>query len=315
MIVRPFGRMGWGVSAIGLGTWNLGNQWGELSDATAWATVRAAFDAGVNLFDAAESYGIPNGLSEERLGVGLAGIRHRVYVVTKIGHWGQRTGQGVPYTTVDMIRLCCHACLHRLRTEWIDVLLCHEGDIADPGVYLEAFEILKRRGRIREYGISTDSLDVLRRFNADGRCAVCEINYSLLNRAPEAELLPYCRENGIAVLLRGPLGQGLLSGKYTAETVFTDSVRAKWHDGGERQAKFLADVAKVEKLKAAVAPGEEMVTAALRFAISHPAQPVAIPGAKSPEQARMNAAAGGETLSADDLAGLTALLDEPGDIC
>lgn len=310
MIVRPFGRTGWDVSAIGLGTWNLGNQWGELSDATAWATIRAAFDAGVNLYDAAESYGIPNGLSEERLGVGLAGIRHQVYVVTKIGHWGQRTGQGVPHTTPDMIRLCCHACLHRLRTDWIDALLCHEGDIADPAVYLEAFEVLKRRGRIRQYGISTDSLDVLKRFNADGNCAVCEINYSLLNRAPEAELLPYCKDNNIAVLLRGPLAQGLLSGGYTGETVFGDSVRGKWHDGGERQAKLLADLAKVEKLKQAVAPGEQMVTAALRFGISHPCRPVSIPGAKAPEQARMNAAAGDKTLSQDEIARLTSLLND-----
>jgi len=309
MLTRTFGKTGWRVSAIGLGTWNLGNQWGQIDDATAWATVRAAFDAGVNLFDAAESYGIPNGLSEERLGEALAGIRHRVYVVTKIGHWGQRTGQGVPYTTPDMIRLCCHACLHRLRTDWVDVMLCHEGNIEDPGVYLEAFEILKRRGRIREYGISTDSLEVLKRFNADGHCAVCELNYSLLNRTPEAELLPYCREHGIAVLVRGPLGMGLLSGRYTAETVFEDSVRGRWHADEARQAKFVADAAKVERLKAVVAPGEEMVTAALRFTISDPAEPVAIPGAKSPAQARMNAAAGGRMLTAEEIDRLTGAME------
>ncbi len=109
MITRAFGRTGWSVSAIGLGTWNIGNQWGKIDDVTAWATVRQAFDCGVNLFDVAESYGDPNGLSEERLGTALAGIRHRVYVVSKIGHWGERAGQGVPKTTVDMIRLCAHA--------------------------------------------------------------------------------------------------------------------------------------------------------------------------------------------------------------
>ena len=104
MLYREFGKLGWSASAIGLGTWNIGNQWGPIDDATAWATVRQAFDAGVNLFDVAESYGSPNGLSEERLGTALSGIRHRVIVVSKIGHWGSRTGQGVPKTTVDMIR-------------------------------------------------------------------------------------------------------------------------------------------------------------------------------------------------------------------
>ena len=115
MLYRAFGRTGWQVSAIGLGTWNIGNQWGAIDEATAWDTVNTAFDCGVNLFDAAESYGTPNGLSEERLGRALAGIRHQVFVVSKIGNWGARTGQGVPKTTVDMIRLCAHASLHRLR--------------------------------------------------------------------------------------------------------------------------------------------------------------------------------------------------------
>jgi myo-inositol catabolism protein IolS len=201
MIYREFGTTGWQVSAIGLGTWNIGNQWGEIDDATAWATVRAAFDSGVNLFDTAESYGLPNGLSEERLGVALAGIRHRIVLVSKVGNWGKRTGQGVPKTTVDMIRLCAHASLHRLRTDWHDVLLCHEGNIEDPSVYLEAFEVLVQEERLRAYGISTNSLEVLKEFNRDGKCAVVQVDYSLLNRQPEEALLPYCHEHGIAVMV------------------------------------------------------------------------------------------------------------------
>lgn len=308
MLYREFGRTGWQVSAIGLGTWNIGNQWGELDDATAWATVRAAFDTGVNLFDTAESYGIPNGLSEERLGVALSGIRHRVYVVSKIGHWGQRTGQDVPKTTVDMIRLCAHASLHRLRTDWIDLLLCHEGDIEDPGIYLEAFDVLERRGRIRAHGISTDSLEVLERFNADGRCAAVEVDYSLLNRAAEATLLPYCRQHRIAVLVRGPLRRGLLSGAYSAESVFADTIRERWNKGEAQRAQFEQEIARVERLKKALRPGEEMITAALRFVISHPAQPVAIPGAKSPRQAAMNAQAGDAVLPEQRLRELAGLL-------
>ena len=208
MLYRAFGRTGWQVSAIGLGTWNIGNQWGPIDEATAWDTVRTAFDCGVNLFDAAESYGTPNGLSEERLGRALAGIRHQVFVVSKIGNWGARTGQGVPKTTVDMIRLCAHASLHRLRTDWHDVLLCHDGNIADPSIYLDAFAALVEEGRLRAFGISTDSLEVLQRFNARGDCSVVEIDYSLVNLQAEAELLPYCQEHGIAVLVRGRWPRG-----------------------------------------------------------------------------------------------------------
>ncbi len=308
MIYREFGKTGWEVSTIGLGTWNIGNQWGEVDDVTAWATVRQAFDSGVNLFDVAESYGEPNGLSEERLGTALAGIRHQVFIVSKIGHWGQRTGQGVPKTTVDMIRLCAHASLHRLRTDWLDVELCHEGNIEDPSVYLEAFEILKQRGRIRAYGISTDSLEVLKRFNVNGTCSVVEVNYSMLNRAPEEDLLPYCQDHGIAVLVRGPLRKGLLSGKYDEKAVFSDSVRSSWNVGGARRAQFEAEVAQVERLRERFESGQEMVTAALRYVISHPASPIAIPGAKSPEQAAMNAAAGDRLFLKEELAEIRDLL-------
>jgi aryl-alcohol dehydrogenase-like predicted oxidoreductase len=263
----------------------------------------------MNLFDTAESYGIPNGLSEERLGAALAGIRHRVYVISKIGHWGKRTGHGVPKTTVDLIRLCCHASLGRLGTDWLDVVLCHEGNIEDPSVYLEAFEMLKERGRIRAYGISTNDLEVLKRFNANGTCSVVEVNYSLLNRAPEADLLSYCQENGIAVLVRGPLRRGLLAGKYDLDTVFTDTVRAVWNAGGNGRASYEQDVAQVTKLKTVLQPGNEMVTAALRYVISHPTLPVAIPGCKSPTQAEMNAAAGAEALTPDEIEKLTGVLD------
>ncbi len=296
MLYRKFGDLAWDVSAIGMGTWNIGNQWGEIDDVTAWATVRAAVDSGMNLIDTAESYGIPNGLSEMRLGEALAGIRHRVYLVSKIGHWGERTGQGVPHTTVDMIRLCCHASLHRLRTDWVDVMLCHIGDIQDPSVFLEAFEVLKERGKIRAYGISTNDLNVLKDFNVNGTCDVVEVDYSLLNTAPEEEFLPYCEENGIAVLVRGPLRRGLLAGKYDLDTEFTDSVRQAFNPGGAQREQYERDIAAVERLKQVVEPGEEMVTAALRFVISHPVAPVAIPGCKSPAQAEMNAAAGARTL-------------------
>ncbi|MHC4506167.1 MAG: aldo/keto reductase, partial [Planctomycetota bacterium] len=138
MLRRKFGSTGWEVAAAGLGTWNIGNQWGEMTDAEAEAIIKTAIDEGMNLIDTAESYGIPNGMSELRVGRALAGgLRDKVYLVSKIGHWGMRTGQGVPQSTADMIRLCGHACAGRLATDLIDVMLCHEGNIEDPAVFIE----------------------------------------------------------------------------------------------------------------------------------------------------------------------------------
>jgi myo-inositol catabolism protein IolS len=292
MLRKQFGKLGWPVSVVGLGTWNIGNQWGEIDDATAGATIRAAYDAGMTLFDTAESYGIPNGLSEMRLGRALAGIRHNVVIVSKIGNWGKRTGGEIPKTGVDSIRVSGHAILGRLRTDWVDAILCHESDLGDPTVYLEGFEALKAEGCLRAYGISTNSLDVLKRFNVNGTCAVVQVDYSLLNRAPEAAFLPYCQEHGIGVMVRGPLAKGVLSGRYNGESTFTDTVRAGWNDDGAARSKFLEQVGQVEKLSQIVAPGPEMVATAICYTASHPAVSVTIPGAKSAAQATTNAAAG-----------------------
>lgn len=312
MLYRQFGQLDWKVSAIGMGTWNIGNQWGDIDDVTAFSTVRAAFDHGVNLFDTAEGYGIPMGLSEERLGKALVGVRDQVYIVSKIGSWGRRNGSPIPLDSVDNVRLCVQASLYRLQTNWVDVMLCHEGEIEDPTVYLEGFEALQQQGLIRAYGISTNEYDVLKRFNANQTCRVLELDYSLLNRKPESKILPYCQEHGIAVLVRGPLGKGLLSGKYAADTVFTDTIRSRWHEKDNRQQKLQQQIATVEALKAAAPSDRDLAATALQYVISHPVQPVAIPGAKSPEQAASNAAAGRQLLSNEQQSQLVAELEQFG---
>ena len=309
MIYRDFGRTGWKVSAIGLGSWNIGGQWGPVDDVTAYATIRRALDEGINLIDTAEAYGIPNGLSEQRVGVALAGIRHNYYVVTKIGNWARRIGHPIVREVPEHVILSAHACLYRLRTDWLDVVLCHEGGSKDPSIYLEAFEQLKTEGKVRHYGISTNELDVLKRFNANGRCSVVEVDYSLINRRPESEFFPYCQEQGIAVLIRGPLGKGLLSGKYDLNSAFDDTIRVGWNQGAHARTQLEDGLAVVEKLKSIVQPGEEMVTTALRYTISHPVAPVAIPGAKSADQVAINARAGERLLTTEEMARIRAALE------
>lgn len=302
MLYRNFGNTGIQASAIGLGTWNIGNQWGYIEEEAAIATIRSAIDHGINIIDTAESYGIPAGLSEERLGKALQGVRNNVHLVTKMGRWGRRTGQMVPITTTDMVRLCAHASLYRLRTDYIDIMLCHEGKLSDPKLaetYLEGFELLKQQGLIGHYGISTDRLEVLKLFNAAGTCQVVELDYSLLSRNADKEFLPYCQKQNIAVLVRGPLHKGLLSGKYSPDTVFTDTVRSEWYDSERSREKLARKFTKVEQLKQHFQPGNEMITAALQFVTSHPIAPVAIAGAKSPEQVAINASAGRQLLSAN----------------
>jgi aryl-alcohol dehydrogenase-like predicted oxidoreductase len=299
MIHRPFGRTGWQVSVVGLGTWNLGNQWGEMSDADARDIILAAIDNGMNLLDTAESYGIPNGASELRIGKTLTpAARDRLFIVSKIGNWGKRTDAALPKTGADVIRACGHGCAGRLRTDRIDVMLCHEANIADPTVYVEGFEALRAEGFIRHYGISTNSLDVLRTFHdmSDGACAVVELDYSLLNREPEDGLLEYCAEKDLGILVRGPLAKGVLSGRYDADSVFPDSVRARWNRSESDREAYEAMLERLAVVRDAIGPDADIVETALRFVTSHESNPVVIPGATRPAQAVGNAAAGSALL-------------------
>ncbi len=312
MQYRTLGKTGWKVSVIGLGTWNIGGQWGEVDDRTALATIWKAYECGVNFFDTADAYGEPPGRSEELLGKALQGIRHEVFIATKVGNWARRHGHPLPYTSPLHIIACCHASLYRLRTDYIDLYQCHIGNPTDAEieVFLEAFDRLKEQGKIRAYGISTNSLDALQRFNKYGTCATCQLDYSILNRAPEKDLLPYCQEQNIGVIVRGPLAMGILSGKFTPDTVFTDEVRRSWNEG-ERRQRFLRRLEVVERLRFLERNGRTMAQAALQFVISHPAVSCTIPGAKSPQQAEMNAMAGDGTLTPEELAAINEVV-QPG---
>jgi aryl-alcohol dehydrogenase-like predicted oxidoreductase len=300
MRYRTLGKSGLRVSAIGFGAWGIGGQWGPVERQTALDTVRAAVDTGVTFFDTADIYGDPRqGQSEELVGEALRLVRDRVLIATKAGWWGGAYHHRLPFTHASHIELCCDASLHRLRTDVIDLYQCHYGQIADPSVFLEAFETLQKRGKIRAYGISTNSVRVARRFFADGRGTALQVDYSYLNRLPENHLLPFCKQNSIGVIARGPLAQGVAAGKFTPASTFND-VRAEMNRDSGR-VKFLRQLAVVERLRPMERPGRNLAQLALQFVLSNDAVSVAIPGAKTPEQARANAAAGDAVLSPEEL--------------
>ncbi len=304
MRYRPLGRTGIQVSVVGMGCWGIGGQWGPVADDEAIRTVYRALDLGVNLFDTADTYGEPPGRSEELLGRALRGRRAQVVIASKVGNWARRQGHPLPYSHPLHVILCCEASLKRLQTDYLDIYQCHIGTLEDPTIFIEAFETLKQQGKIRAYGISTDRPDVLRRFAAAGDCGVCQLNYSLLNLRAEQELLPLCGQLGIGTLIRGPLAQGILAGKFTPETRFTDEVRERWNEG-EARANFLRRLEAVERMRP-VAGSRPLATVALAFVLAQPHVSAVIPGAKNPAQMETNAAAADLVLSAEELAALRA---------
>lgn len=301
MITRPFGTTGYDAPAVGLGTWNIGGQWGDITDEESDTIIRTAVESGMTLIDTAESYGIPNGTSERRISRVLHEFnREELIIVSKIGHWGKRTGQEVPKTTADMIRLCGHAIAGRLKTDYVDTILCHDGGVEDPTIYIEGFEKLVDDGFIRTYGISTNSLEVLKTFQSisGGKCAVVELEYSLLNRTAEEDLIPYCQQEGIGILVRGPLRKGILSGRYGLNSVFTDTVRSSWNADGAKRNQYEDVIRQFDEVRKVIGDND-LIETALRFITTHPANMVVIPGATKPSQVRSNAAAGADTLDPD----------------
>jgi myo-inositol catabolism protein IolS len=300
MIKRALGKTGWTVSAIGYGAWGIGGQWGSVEDQVAIDSIKAALDSGMNFLDTADAYGEPLGRSEELMKVALKAVRAKVIIATKVGNFARRYGHGLSFATTDHVELCCDASLYRLGIDCIDLYQCHLGTAPDYTIFIEAFETLVKRGKIRAYGISTNSLTSAELFNKNGKCAAIQLDYSILNRATEKDLLPYCQKHSIGVIVRGPLAKGVLSGKFNRDSKFDDSVREKWNSG-EQHEKFLSQLSVVEKLRFLDKPGRNMTQAALQFVIAHPAVSVAIPGSKSAEQARCNAAAGEREMDAAEL--------------
>ena len=310
MTYRKLGRTGWKVSAVSMGCWGIGGQWGPVDEKQAVDTIKAAVDSGVNLLDTADVYGM--GASETFVGKAVKGIRDNVLIASKAGNWGRRQGDPLGLKSIYSIVNCCDASLYRLGIDTIDLYQCHVGTPERPEIFLEAFERLKEQGKIRQYGISTNDLASLRALDANGGCATCQINYSILSREGERDILPYCRENDIGVLLRGPLSKGLLADKFSAETRFEDSVRApRWNADGSDRKQFLGMLETVGRLRPLVRPGESMVDLALRFVLANPAVTCPIPGMKTPEQARMNAAAADGKLTAEELARIDAVAPAP----
>jgi aryl-alcohol dehydrogenase-like predicted oxidoreductase len=286
---RTLGKSGIEVPIIGIGLWAIGGtSWGETDDQQSLRTIDAALDLGVNFFDTADVYG--DGHSEELLGRAMHGRRDKFIVATKVGWRGfDDETQRSAYDTVDKLIAAVESNLRRLQTDYVDLLQNHI-NFREPHmeIFLEAFQKLQQQGKIRAYGVSTSDFDYLKAFNADGQCAALQIDYSLLNRTPEREIFPYCREHDIGVLTRGSLAMGILTGKFTPETRFEEGdFRRRWHENPDEHATFLDDLQKVEMLRE-LTDGRSLAQLALQFVTSNPTVTATIPGAKSPRQVQEN---------------------------
>jgi aryl-alcohol dehydrogenase-like predicted oxidoreductase len=288
------------VSRVGLGCNNFGGRIG--ADATS-AVVEAALDAGVTFFDTAESYGNEGG-SERLLGEILEGRRERVVLATKFG-WKQDAGQGSAENVVRSVA----GSLERLRTDYIDLYYLHRPDattlIAET---LQALHELVQAGTVRAIGCSNFSAEQLAeadrvaREQGTTRFTVLQNHYNLLRRGDDEDVLPLCRELGVAYVPYFPLASGLLTGKYR---------RGEPAPKGARLAGRRIDDEQFDRIEALTRFAEERGHTLLELAVaalaSTPGIASVIAGATKPEQVRANAAAAEWRLDEDDLRTLAIL--------
>ncbi|MCY7787626.1 aldo/keto reductase [Bacillus inaquosorum] len=274
-------RIGFGANAVGGH-----NLFPNLNDETGKDLVRTALDGGVNFIDTAFIYGL--GRSEELIGevVRERGVRNDLIIATKGAH-KEVNGSIELDNSREFLRGEVEKSLKRLKTDYIDLYYVHFPDGKTPLAEVAGtLKELKDEGKIKAIGASNLDYQQLQECNADGYLEVFQAEYSLIQRDAEKELLPYCEKHGISFIPYFPLASGLLTGKFTKDTVFEDFRKDKPQFQGET---FIHNLKKVDKLKA-VAEEKQAETAhvALAWLLTRSAIDAIIPGAKRPEQLKDN---------------------------
>ena len=316
---RILGRTERPVSVVGLGTWQLGADWGNVSEAQALAALETAVEAGITFFDTADVYG--DGRSESLIGRFLnENPELSVTVGTKMG---RRLDQRPENYTLVNFRAWTDRSRHNLGVDRLDLVQLHCPPTAlysSDEVY-DALDTLVADGVIAAYGVSVETCDEALTAISRRGTATVQIILNAFRRKPLDFVLPAAQEAGVGIIARVPLASGLLSGRYTGSTTFAEddhrnyNRRGEAFDVGETFSGVEYDVgveaaSEFAELAAAELPAVTPAQAALAWVVQQSGVTTVIPGARSADQVRANAAAGSiETLPAAFLDGVAAIYD------
>jgi aryl-alcohol dehydrogenase-like predicted oxidoreductase len=305
-----FGRTGLEVTRVGFGAWAIGGSdwqfgWGQQDDEESFAAIRRALELGVNWIDTAAQYGL--GHSEEVVRRAVEGVDPRPLIFTKGGQPEGPDRSSYQSLKRDSLRRECEGSLERLGVDAIDLYQIHwptPDEEVEEG--WSALAELKEEGLVRHIGASNFSVEQLERAEAIAPVETLQPPYSLLDREVEAEILPYCEEHGIGVIVYSPMASGLLTGRMTRERI--EALPADdWRRQSDRfrEPELSRGLEVVERVQAVaerhgVSPGAVAVAWTLR----HPAVHGAIVGFRRPDQVDPIVVAADLELSDDDVAEL-----------
>jgi aryl-alcohol dehydrogenase-like predicted oxidoreductase len=316
--LRPFGRTGLEVSAIGFGCWEVGGGYGEVDESEFSRAVGRALDLGINCFDTAEGYGT----SEQALGDALGKRRDEAIVVTKFG-MAYRDMPNMRDSSRARVEASIDKSLKQLGTDYVDVYIVHWPDRLTPfEETMAALDDVVKAGKARFVGVSNfkkaDIEDCMRVRSVD----VAQYGWHMFDRRMDQEIFPYCEEQGIGVMAYGSLAFGLLTGTFTEDMDFgSKDWRARQGKMGSIKLfdslfgadSFPRNVRAVNDLKAiAEKYDRSLPQLALRWATSHRAISTALVGCRTVAEVEDNAGAVGWVIEDADLAEMDATFERHG---
>jgi aryl-alcohol dehydrogenase-like predicted oxidoreductase len=283
------------VSEIGLGTWQLGADWGDVNDSTAEKVLATAVENGVNFFDTADCYG--EGLSEKRLGKFIKSLSSEVLIATKLGRF-PRPGWPNNFSQ-EQFRKHTEGSLKRLGLESLDLtqVHCPPTDLLQNGEVFEWLRNLKHEGKIKQFGFSVESMEEAQICLQQKGVASLQIIFNIFRQKAITSIFKDALEKKVALIVRLPLASGLLSGKLNKESEFTENDHRNYNRDGQEfnvgetfsGLPFEKGLELVKDLKK-LAPAN-LSQFALRWVLDFEAVTVVIPGSKNPQQVVENCAA------------------------
>jgi aryl-alcohol dehydrogenase-like predicted oxidoreductase len=310
---RQLGYSDLKLTTVGLGTWAIGGPWqfgwGPQDDDEAVAAILAALENGINWIDTAPAYGC--GHSEDLVGKTLKQTSRKPFIATKCGVLCNKKREKVSRLKRESVRKECHTSLKRIGVETIDLYQMHWGE-PDEDIEEAWSEMAKltKEGKVRYIGVSNFNVEQIRRVQKIAPVASLQPPYSMLHREVEDELLGYCAENNIGVVVYSPMQRGLLTGKFSEERLASlppDDHRRQSPDFQDPQ--FTATLQLVEKLRPiAERGGGTLAQLAISWVLRRDEVTAAIVGARRPSQTEETAKAGDWNLAAEDIEQIEQLL-------
>jgi aryl-alcohol dehydrogenase-like predicted oxidoreductase len=287
-----FGKTDLEITSVGFGAWAIGGTgwrgaWGHQDDDEAVGAIRRAVELGINWVDTAAVYGL--GHSEELVARALKGVADadRPYVFTKSSLRWDENGNVINSLNRNSIKRECEESLRRLQTDVIDLYQIHwpnpDEDVEEGW---SAMAELKEESKVRHIGVSNFDVSQMERANAIAPVETLQPPYNMLNRGIEEEILPYCGENDIGVIVYSPMRSGLLTGKMTPERI-QSMPSDDWRRGADdfQEPKLSRNLELVEKLREiGEHHGKSPAEVAIAWTLRHPAVTAAIVGGRRPDQ-------------------------------